>query len=284
MNNGKNRKRAYIFGAGHVGTTLLAEAKHTYDIIAFLDNDKSKWGKQIVEGFFVQNPETALSTDFDIILVASLAGFNAITAQLSNMGVPSEKICTNYVRYPAQSRIVFLERLAWMFYERGISGCVAECGVFMGEFAREINRLFPKYKLYLFDTFAGFDERDIVLEQEKQYSELGAGHFNITSEEIVLSKLQYPDKCIIKKGYFPETTAGVDETFCFVNLDFDLYQPTLSGLEYFAPRMVSGGVILIHDYFAVGFKGVKAAVKEFESKTNKKPIPIGDGLSVMFQF
>jgi hypothetical protein len=45
--------------------------------------------------------------------------------------------------------------------------------------------------------------------------------------------------------------------------------------------MVKGGVILIHDYFSEGFKGVKDAVNEFEKKHNRIDIfPIGDGISI----
>jgi hypothetical protein len=94
--------------------------------------------------------------------------------------------------------------------------------------------------------------------------------------------LPNPNNAIIRKGYFPETTQGIDENFCFVNLDFDLYQPTLSGLEFFYPHMVEGGVILVHDYFSGACRGVKEAVQEFERKVKGKLniFPIGDGLSV----
>lgn len=278
-----NLPSAYIFGAGHVGTNLLSQIREQYSIIAFLDNDKTKWGGNI-NGFNIYSPESIVKTDYDVIITASLAGFNLMVEQLTDLGVPQEKIHTGYVTATVQSRIVFLERLAWMFQEKGIHGCVAECGVFMGEFAREINRVFPNHKFYLFDTFSGFDARDIAHEGKNEYSELGAGHFNITTEELVLSKLPHPDMCIVRKGYFPETTEGISDTFCFVNLDFDLYQPTLAGLEYFAPRMVKGGVILVHDYFAAGFRGVKAAVNDFNKANEYKVIPIGDGLSVLLPF
>lgn len=276
-------KKAYIFGAGHVGRNLLTQAMKEFEIIAFLDNDKTKW-ESTFDGFTIYKPEIIVDADYDVVITASLAGFNLMIEQLIDLGVPQEKICTDYVVSTVQSRIVFLERLAWMFHEKGLQGCVAECGVFMGEFAREINRVFPNHKFYLFDTFSGFDERDVAHESKNQYSELEAGHFNITTEELVLSKLPNPNTCIIRKGYFPETTEGLDETFCFVNLDFDLYQPTLAGLEYFAPRMVKGGVILVHDYFAAGFRGVKAAVNDFNKANEYNVIPIGDGLSVLLPF
>ena len=37
---------------------------------------------------------------------------------------------------------------------------IAELGVWQGDFAQYINQLFPNQKLYLFDTFEGFDKRN----------------------------------------------------------------------------------------------------------------------------
>ena len=93
--------------------------------------------------------------------------------------------------------------------------------------------------------------------------------------------MPHPERCVIRKGYFPETADGVDDIFCFVNLDFDLYQPILAGLKFFIPRMVTGGFILIDDYFAEGYKGVKQAVKDYENIYGKIHLfPIGDGNSI----
>ena len=43
-------------------------------------------------------------------------------------------------------------------------------GVFRGEFASKINKCFPNSKLYLFDTFEGFDERDVKIELDRKFS------------------------------------------------------------------------------------------------------------------
>ncbi|WP_257007056.1 TylF/MycF family methyltransferase [Helicobacter pullorum] len=69
--------------------------------------------------------------------------------------------------------------------------------------------------------------------------------------------------------------------FKFVNLDVDLYQPILSGLQYFYPKMVKDGVILVHDYFHPFYTGTKKAVDEFAVEMNLRTLPIGDAFSVM---
>lgn len=272
--------KAFIFGTGTTGKSLISKVSKQYQVMGFFDNDVSKWGGDI-EGFPIYNPNLLVEMDYDVVIIASFTGLAPITKQLMDLGVRRENIISEHVALSVESRVVFLEKLAILFEDESIQGCVAEGGVLQVEFAKEINRVFPTRKFYLFDTFSGFDERDISIEKKHFYSESDSGHFNITSEELVKSKLTYPDVCIIRKGYFPDSTKGINEAFCFVNLDFDLYQPTLSGLEYFIPRMVKGGVILIHDYFSEGYKGVKEAVKDFGSKNGKLPLfPIGDGLSI----
>jgi len=196
------------------------------------------------------------------------------------MGVQRHRIITKFVDIPIKARIIFLEHFAAM--RKNIEGSVAEGGVFQGDFAKEINRIFPDKKLYLFDTFEGFNEKDIVVEKRNNFSQFDAKHLCTTNEQIVLAKLLHPQNAVIYKGYFPETAQGIEDKFCFVNLDFDLYAPILAGLNFFYDKMVNNGVILVHDYFNDGFKGVKAAVSDFE-KTRGKPLsllPIGDGFSV----
>lgn len=74
------------------------------------------------------------------------------------------------------------------------------------------------------------------------------------------------------------------ENFCFVNLDMDLYKPTLEGLLFFYPLMVHGGIIVVHDFFSKGYEGVNAAVKEFlDENPLLVPFPIGDNVSIAIQ-
>lgn len=90
-----------------------------------------------------------------------------------------------------------------------------------------------------------------------------------------------PDNCIIHKGYFPQTADGITNKFLFVNLDMDLYEPTYAGLQFFGNKIIQGGGILIHDYFANEFKGPKKAVDEYVAEMkNISKVPIGDSSSI----
>ena len=47
-----------------------------------------------------------------------------------------------------------------------------------------------------------------------------------------------------------------------VNIDADLYAPSIEALQFFYPRLANGGAILVHDYNHT-WNGVPKAVDEF---------------------
>ncbi len=97
-----------------------------------------------------------------------------------------------------------------------LAGAAAEVGVFKGATAKLILEALPNKTLHLCDTFEGLPDSQDGLD----------------------------------KGYFPRDTAHEieHERFAFVHLDVDYYDGTLGALEFFWPRMVTGGVVLTHDY------------------------------------
>lgn len=159
--------------------------------------------------------------------------------------------------------------------ERNIQGNVAELGVYKGEFAKLLNRYLPDRKLYLFDTFEGFDLNKDQTNAPQNADEYKAW-FKDTSEEVVLKKMKYPENCIIKKGYFPETAEDVDDKFCFVSLDADIYMPTLNGLKYFYPRLNKGGYIFVHDFDNQDWSVCRQAVMDFCKEYDVSFVPILD--------
>ncbi len=189
------------------------------------------------------------------------------------------KINRNYMDY---IRLATLELVANEINSKKIDGAVAELGVYKGKFARYINQYFPERKLYLFDTFEGFDKTDIKTEQEHNFSS-GAQDFSNTSVAEVLKRMPFPNQCIIKQGYFPESAKGLTETFVFVSLDTDLYEPIYNGLNYFYPQLMKGGYIFVHDYNNDAYKGARQAVEKFcaENGISKVPLPDSCGTAVI---
>lgn len=248
-------------------------------IVAFSDRAQEYWGTEYM-GRKVISPQEIHNLDYDKIVVLSYQFTKDIYNDLTQKyGIPAEKIETYQADNVNNVREKFVFQIADLLKKRNISGAVAEGGVYRGNFSRIINMAFPESKFYLFDTFEGFDERDYESDSNFLADKNKRTYFNETSADLVLSRLSYPERAIVKKGYFPETAIDVDDNFIFVNLDFDLYAPIKAGLEFFYPRMIKGGIILIHDYYCKNFDTNKA-VDEFCTENGVFPIPIGDVLSI----
>jgi len=155
-----------------------------------------------------------------------------------------------------------LELAAREIEARGVAGAAAELGVFRGDYAKLINQAFPERKLYLFDTFTGIDPDQYARDRQQGFvSEVD--DFSDTSMDLVLGKMKYPRNCVVKRGLFPDSAAGLDERFAFASIDCDLYEPTYAGLSFFWERLSPGGFIFVHDYQNPVYAGVKAAVRDF---------------------
>jgi O-methyltransferase len=178
----------------------------------------------------------------------------------------------NYFDY---IRLSTLELISYETNKNNLKGNVAELGVYKGKFARYINEYFPERLLYLFDTFEGFDNRDIVSEKQQNLS-TGSQDFSGTSVESVLKLMPFPQKCRPIKGFFPESAKDIDDVFVFVSLDADLYEPIYNGLHFFYPRLVKGGYIFIHDFNNDGYKGARKAVEQYCAEHNIGFVPIPD--------
>jgi O-methyltransferase len=152
---------------------------------------------------------------------------------------------------------------------------MAELGVYKGNFSRRLNMLFPDRKLYLFDTFKGFSDKDVAIERKKGYSD-ASQDFSNTSIEFVRSKMPHPESCIFKPGYFPESAEGVEDRFCLVSIDADLYEPVYQGLRFFYPQLQKGGYIFVHDFNNSAYVGAKNAVVTYCQEHDVRFVPIPD--------
>jgi len=141
-----------------------------------------------------------------------------------------------------------------------LGGCMAEVGVYQGGSARFIREADAARSLHLFDTFEGLPELAATDTPAR------SGHFRKGFYSYPLEKVRnFLGDCArvhFHKGLFPVTGEAVkDERFSFVHVDVDLYSSTWSVLEFFYPRMLRGGIIVIHDFASA--RGVREAVEGF---------------------
>jgi O-methyltransferase len=167
----------------------------------------------------------------------------------------------------------------WFQIERlkrdNVKGCFGELGVYKGITANIIYEMDKSRTFHLFDTFEGFQEKDLEFEMTKggRYS---TAEFSDTSVEAVRKYIDGGENIFFHKGYFPESASGLEnESFAFVSLDADLYKPTLEGLKFFYPRLSPGGVIMIHDYNH-NWDGARKAVDEFRASITETIVELSD--------
>lgn len=172
-------------------------------------------------------------------------------------------------------RFFFLNLCLDYLLEDNIHGNVAELGVYKGNSAF----LLAKYAArvhktcYLFDTFEGFDNRDIN-GRDATVKQM----FTDTSVEYVKKNVGYDEHVLYVKGYFPESLGNVAEphSFSAVHIDCDLEKPFTDALNYFYPKMIKGGFIIMHDHSSLSWPGAKNAIDTFFMDKPEFIIPVPD--------
>ena len=262
-------KKLVILGAGQMGRALVPLINpNSLELIAFGDNMASG----DLDGVPVMSVSEAASLNPDIMIaaVASDERCAELEAQARWEGYRGEVLRLSELTSCFDLRAASFALLARRLAQRKVPGCIAELGVFRGDTARLLNALFPDKTLYLFDTFEGFDPRDIEKEEAYGCSRAKKGDFSDTSKQAVLNRLPFPDRAVVREGYFPGTASGLEsETYALVSLDADLYAPLLAGLEYFYPRLSPGAMILMHDYHNERFRGARQAVADYEKRHHR---------------
>lgn len=169
--------------------------------------------------------------------------------------IPRKTIGNTLVDYPRLYKLIDL-----IEETKNLEGHIAEVGVYKGGTAVLLaTYMNPLKRLYLFDTFLGLPDVKPGVDLHHK------GDFRDTSIPHVESILPNEAKYAIYKGIFPRENAEYVNHYKFslVHLDVDIYDSVMECLEYFVPKMVSGGVIILDDYKASTCPGAKLAGDEF---------------------
>jgi O-methyltransferase len=146
-----------------------------------------------------------------------------------------------------------------------LAGDFWECGVYRGGTAALLAQILKDSrtakKLYLFDSFEGMPATDPEKDWHKK------GDFSDTSLDSVSASIQAADHCIFKKGFIPDTFAGLEDSrISFAHIDVDIYKSIMDSLDFIWPSLVVGGFIVFDDY---GFKTCASARKAVDQFFNE---------------
>jgi hypothetical protein len=153
-------------------------------------------------------------------------------------------------------------------------GLIAECGVYRGATLLGMAHILKNlgdYQLVGFDSFEGFPApvREDALQDGSYHSRALQGVFSDTSYEELSRKVRllgFEQHITLVKGYFEKTLRNwSDKSFSIVHLDVDLYQSYLTCLQFFYPRVRSGGYVVFdeYDFIADVYPGAQKAIDAF---------------------
>jgi O-methyltransferase len=170
----------------------------------------------------------------------------------------------------------------WMLHQlirltENIPGDTVECGVYQGAGSYLIcmANLHSKGHIrshHMFDSFEGLSKPTIFDGFHWSKGDLSC------SLDIVIENLRNFPNIYFFKGWIPERFRDIeDRLFSFVHIDVDLYEPTKDSLEFFYPRLNTGGIILCDDYGFDTCPGATYAIDEFLLNKEEQMISLPDG-------
>tara|TARA_B100001989_G_scaffold252067_1_gene232990 strand:+ start:2024 stop:2740 length:717 start_codon:yes stop_codon:yes gene_type:complete len=170
---------------------------------------------------------------------------------------------------PKIQRLYMLRNL--ILSVKGLRGDWAECGVFKGssslimaEYNLRYSLLEDNFKVHLFDSFQGLSN---PTKKDKGLT-FKEGDFKGSLKEVQNNLVEY-DCFEFHPGWIPNKFNEVaDKNFSFVHIDVDLYKPIKESLEFFVPRMLKGGFILLDDYGCKDLPGAYKATNEISKLNN----------------
>ena len=170
---------------------------------------------------------------------------------------------------------------------KDIPGEIVECGVFKGvsliRFAmfRELFSISTAKKIIGFDVFSSFPKTKFSQDQnsrKKFISDAGNTSIKITQLQNILKRKKIDNNIELIKGDITKTVPDYvkkhpELKISLLNVDVDIYEPSVTILENLFPLVSKGGVIIFDDYGV--FPGETKAVDDFlkKSKNEIKKIP-----------
>jgi len=172
-------------------------------------------------------------------------------------------------------------------YAVNLPGAFVECGVNRGFLSSAIMQYLRwndlNKQFFLFDTFSGLDE-SLINEEE-----IALGRLKFTRErysecyEKVKENFAEFHNVTLVRGSIPSTLVQVEiNSVCFLSIDMNCAAPEIAAANFFWPKMVQHGVILLDDYAYKGYRPQKIAFDCFaaEKKVQIFSLPTGQGLII----
>lgn len=152
---------------------------------------------------------------------------------------------------------------------RHLPGAIADLGTSRGGTSFIMRRLAPEKDLHIFDTWTGTPYDDPLCHHK---SGEWAASYEECQKLVGNGELTHYWSGVFPLSVFSGWNNLDEKYFSFVYVDMDTYQATKDAIEFFYPRLVSSGKIMVDDYGWEPCAGVEKAVWEVLPKDAKATI------------
>ena len=183
------------------------------------------------------------------------------------------RLYEKYSAYTMVPKDTFIENLKLCRNLITIHGCVVECGVWRGGMIAAMAEILGNGRTYyLFDSFEGLPEaKEIDGESALAWQRDKENPYFFDNCK---AETMYADKAMkmaevsnykLVKGWFSDTIPHFkfDEDIAILRLDGDWYESTMQCMEFLYPKVATGGVIIIDDYYT--WDGCSRAIHDYLS-------------------
>ena len=163
---------------------------------------------------------------------------------------------------------------------------LVECGVCDGlasYFALSaVLRNGGEWGAYLYDAWEAM-RGDLLLDSEKSMQ----GQYSYLNVDVTRANLSsFGNRVRFNKGYIPESfdVSENPQEIVWMHIDVNSATPTVAALDYFWPRMASGGVVLLDDYSWPGYEDTRNYVLAWLNEKGGMLLPLPTGQAMIFKY
>lgn len=185
-------------------------------------------------------------------------------------------IFDKYKDYTMIPELVYMDNLTVAELASEVKGDIVECGVWRGGMIAGISDVLGKNRKYwLFDSFEGLPPADAGKDGETaihwQANKDSKYYYDNCAAEIGFAKkamnLSGPANAEFVKGWFSETVDKSEvKDIAVLRLDGDWYESTMTCLKALYPKVVTGGIIILDDYYF--WEGCSRALHDYFSQNS----------------
>jgi O-methyltransferase len=134
-------------------------------------------------------------------------------------------------------------------------------------------------KFYLFDTFEGLVPELVGPDEKAAFKNEYSCTYDFVSEAF-----KDYHNVIVVKGIVPDSLSAVEiHKVAYLSVDMNCAMPERAALEYFWPKIVPGGIIILDDYAWPGRQPQKKSADEFAASVDVRVLSLPTGQGVILK-